>query len=314
MTHMRSIFDMTDEGGVMRFSILFMVLVSTFGVSFGLASGSFSIMFDGICSLADACMSVLSLLVINLIRSYSVPGGLSRKLEKHFSMGFWHLEPMVLALNGILLAVVAVYALFNAVSSLLTGGRELEFGWAIAYALLTLATCVVIAILEARANRKIDSEFIRMDVKGWIMSGSITAALLIAFCLGYAVQGTRLEWISPYIDPAVLVVVCVVIIPMPIATIRRSLSEILLVTPQDLELHVDMVARTFVDRHGFLTHRAYVAKVGRSRTIELCFIVPRDMPPMSIPEWDDLRDEIGEMIGDDGPDRWLTIVFTSVLD
>ena len=41
---------------------------------------------------------------------------------------------MVLALNGIMLSTVAIYAFANAIGLLLSGGRRLEFDWAIAYA------------------------------------------------------------------------------------------------------------------------------------------------------------------------------------
>lgn len=303
-------FDLTSEQGLLRASIAVTLFIATIGIAFGVASGSFSIVFDGVYSLVDASMSGLSLVVVKLITSHTTTLHMSRKLRERFTMGFWHLEPMVLALNGILLCSVAIYALINAVLSLLEGGRHLEFDIAIIYAVLTVIACVTIAMIEARANRKLGSDFVRMDVKGWIMSASITAALLIAFCFGYAVQGTAWEWMSPYIDPAVLGLVCLVIIPLPLSVIRQALSEIFLVTPSDLKLHVDEVAKHFVALHGLQSYRAYVAKVGRSREIELFFIVPPDMGARTIAEWDALRDEVGNAIGGEGPDRWLTVVFT----
>lgn len=79
---------------------------------------------------------------------------------------------------------------------------------------------------------------------------------------------------------------------------------------QPSKQHVDDVAQAFVGRHGLQSYRAYVAKVGRSREIELYFIVPTTMAARTIAEWDALRDEIGEAIGGEGLDRWLTVVFT----
>lgn len=310
MTEKSGFFDLSDERGVLRTSIFVTLLISSLGIGFGLISRSFSITFDGVYSLVDASMSLLSLIVVNLITSYAVSSGLSRKLRERFSMGFWHLEPMVLGLNGTLLIGVAAYALVNAISSLLEGGRDLEFGWAIVYAAITVTACAAIAIVEARANCRIGSEFVRLDVKGWIMSAGITAALLIAFCIGYAVQGTEWQWISPYIDPAVLALVCVLIIPLPVSTVRQALADIFLVTPTDLKAHVDTVARAFVQKHGLVSYRAYVARVGRAKTIELYFIVPAGAPARTIGQWDALREEIGEAVGGEGPDRWITIVFT----
>lgn len=304
-------FDINSEQGLLRTSIAVTLFIATIGIAFGLASGSFSIIFDGVYSLADAGMSGLSLVVVKLITSHATSRHVSRKLRERFTMGFWHLEPMVLALNGILLSGVALYALINAVSSLLEGGRHLEFGIAMVYAALTVIACATIAAVEARANRKLNSDFVRMDVKGWVMSASITAALLIAFCFGFAVQGTQWEWVSPYIDPAVLALVCLVIIPLPLSVVRQAMADIFLVTPGDLMLHVDEVAGAFVARHGLESYRAYVAKVGRSREIELYFIVPKHLPAKSIEEWDALRCEVGDAIGGEGPDRWLTVVFTA---
>lgn len=303
-------FDITSEQGLLRTSIAVTLFIASIGIAFGLASGSFSIVFDGVYSLVDASMSGLSLMVVRLITSHASSLQMSRKLRERFTMGFWHLEPMVLALNGILLSGVAIYALINAVSSLLEGGRHLEFGIAMVYAALTVTACVSIAVIEGKANRKLRSDFVAMDVKGWVMSASITAALLIAFCFGYAVQGTSLEWVSPFIDPAVLALVCLVIVPLPMSVVRQALADIFLVTPGDLKQHVDAVAQAFVERHGLQSYRAYVAKVGRSREIELYFIVPPQMAAKTIEQWDAWRNEIGEAIGGEGPNRWLTVVFT----
>ena len=304
-------FSASDESSVLTLSIATTLVIALIGILFGLISGSFSIVFDGVYSLVDASMSALALAVVRLITSYAVNVDLPRKWRERFTMGFWHLEPMVLGLNSTLLVGVAVYALINGVTNLLAGGHELHFGPALVYAVLTVSACVAMAVFESRANRRIHSDFVRLDIKSWIMSAGITAALLVAFSVGYTIQGTAWEHLTPYVDPAALVVVCVVIIPIPLAEIRQALLDVLLVAPADLKQHVDAVAKRFVERYAFEYYRAYVAKVGRSREIELYFVVPPDMPPKRIAEWDAIRDEIGRAIGGDESHRWLTIMFTS---
>ncbi|GAB3510955.1 cation transporter [Pseudoxanthomonas daejeonensis] len=299
------------EQRVLRFSIAATAVVAALGIVFGLMSGSYAIVFDGIYSLADGATSLVALLVVNLIAGYNASGSQNRRLAEKFTMGFWHLEPMVLGATGLLLSGAAVYAFINAIGSFLTGGRPLQFGQAIVYAIATVLISLGMAWYGRRANRHLRSELVAMDIRGWLMSAAITAALLVAFIVGLAIQGTSLEWMSPYVDPAVLALVCLVIFPIPLGVVRRALEEILLVTPTALKQHVDAVAQAVVERHGFLSHRAYVAKVGRGRQIELYFIAPAGWPARTLEEWDALRDEIGEAIGDDSPDRWLTIAFTT---
>ncbi|MGO4405802.1 cation diffusion facilitator family transporter [Bosea sp. RAF48] len=302
---------MQTEQSVLRLSIAVTFLLAAAGIVFGLLSGSFAIVFDGVYALTDAAMTIVALLVANLITSSTAEGAVSGRLVKHFTMGFWHLEPMVLGLNGVLLTGAAVYALINAIGSIMAGGRHLAFDYAIVYAVLTMLIAFAMAVYGKQANRDLHSNFVALDAKAWAMSGGLSGALLVAFVFGYAIQGTRFAWMLPYVDPVALALVCIVVIPMPIGTIKQALADILLVTPADLKRHADNVAEDIVRRYGFATYRSYVARVGRGRQIELYFIVPKDEPAKKLEEWDRIRDEIGEAIGDDTPDRWLTIVFTT---
>lgn len=299
-----------SEQAVLRLSIAMTFVVAAVGIGFGMASGSASIIFDGIYSLTDAVMTSVALLVSSLI-TQRLSERRQARLVQRFTMGFWHLEPMVLGLNGILLSGAAVYALVTAVGSLLTGGHPLQFGRAILYATVVLIVAIGMAIHNRHANRSIRSNFVALDVQGWTISAALTGALLAAFVLGWAIQGTALAPLSPYVDPAVLALVCVIVIPLPVPTIRRALADILLITPSDMLAEIDAVARDVVARHGFLDHRAYVARVGRGRQIELYFIVPQGQPPRPLEEWDAIRDQIGEAIGGDITNRWLTIAFTT---
>ena len=302
---------MATEQSVLRLSIAVTLALAGLGILFGLLSGSFAIVFDGVYALIDAIMTMLALLVANLIAASTRAGGTQSRLIAQFTMGFWHLEPLVLGLDGLLLIGAAIYALITAIGSLLTGGRELAFDQAIIYAVVTLLAALGMVIFDTKANRTIRSNFVALDAKAWMMSAALTAALLVAFIFGFMIQGTSLKWMSPYIDPAALAIVCLVVIPIPIGTVRQALADALLVTPPDLMQHVETIAAQVVLRYHFLSYRAYVARVGRGRQIELYFIVPSGLPPKRLEEWDKIRDEIGEAIGNDTPDRWLSIVFTT---
>jgi predicted Co/Zn/Cd cation transporter (cation efflux family) len=218
---------------------------------------------------------------------------------------------MVLGLNGILLTGAAIYALINAVGSIMAGGRHLSFDQAIVYAVLTMIIAFAMAVYAQRMNKSLRSNFIALDAKAWMMTGGLSAALLVAFIFGFFIQDTTLQWMSPYVDPVALALVCIIVIPIPAGTIKQAFSDILLMTPTDLREHVDRVAADVVHRHNFESYRSYVARVGRGKQIELYFIVPKDGPAKKLEEWDLIRDEIGEAIGDESPDRWLTIAFTT---
>ena len=282
------------------------------GILFGIFSGSGAIIFDGIYSLTDAIMTSVSLLVANLITA-QLSEKRQEQLVKHFTMGFWHLEPIVLGLNAILLTGSAFYALVTAIGTLLSGGHDLDFGLAIGYTAVVVLICIAMTVQNLRANRQIQSDLVALDAKGWMMAAALTGALLIAFIFGWLIRGTQHDWLVPYVDPAVLALVCLIVIPLPLPTIKQALADILLVTPPALKQQVDEVAARVVEREGFIDYRAYVARVGRGRQIEIYFIVPANQPAKPLEHWDGLRDIIGKELGEESPDRWLTIAFTTDL-
>ena len=280
---------MYSEQKVLRISIGVTILLSAFSILLGLLARSSAIIFDGFFSLTDTVMTILSLLVANLIRMSTNEELINHKLEEKFTMGFWHLEPIVLGLNGMMLVGASIYALLYAVTSFLDGGQSILFDYAIVYAIVSLIVEVSMAIFTHTANKKIKSDLILIDKNAWIISALMTVAWLVAFVFGYIIQDTSFEWFSTYVDPIILSLVCLLVIPMPIKTIKKALSDILLVTPHDLKQEVDEVAESIVQEYGFAFYRVYVARVGRGKQVELCFVAPEGYPTKSLEEWDKLR-------------------------
>lgn len=291
------------EQRILKLSIGVTVAVSLFGVLFGLLSGSLSIVFDGVFSAIDAAMSGLALFVSRLVTQDST--------NRRFQFGYWHIEPMVLAFNGGTLMLLCFYAFINAIDSFLSGGRQLDFDWAIAYAVVVCAACFGMFFYERAANLRVGSDFIRLDAQSWLMSAAITSALLVAFIVGLAMKGTRFSAWLPYIDPVVLAVLTLGLVFVPIRTVRKALTEILLITPPELDAHVRQVMDRVVEEYRFKSYTSYVAKVGRAQFIEIHIAVNPSWPVDTVATVDAVRREIAEAIGGEGPQRWLTIDFTA---
>ena len=291
------------EQRLLKLSIAVTVVVSAFGVLFGLLSGSMSILFDGVFSAIDAAMSGLALFVSRLVTRVAE--------NRRFQFGYWHIEPMVLAFNGGTLMLLCFYAFLNASGSFLDGGRRLDFDWAMAYAAAVGVVAFGMFFYARHRNRRIGSDFVRLDVQSWLMSAAITSALLLAFAVAWALEDTRYAHLTPYADPLILAVLSLILVFVPIRTVRKALQEILLITPPDLDARVREVMDGVIARHGFKTYTSYVAKVGRAQFIEIHVAVPPESPIDSVGEADALRREIAEAIGGEGPHRWLTIDFTA---
>lgn len=292
----------TLEARLLLLSIAATLLVAALGVAFGLLSGSMAIIFDGFFSLIDAGITWLMLVVARLV---------ARESNHRFQYGYWHLEPMVLALSSTILIVLTLYALVGAIKSLTTGGYVPELGMAIIYTAITALVCFATWAWMRRYNVRLESGLVRIDSLSWLISAWITLALLLAFGLAWAMRGTAFEpWVR-YVDPLVLIMITVALLPTPMREAWKALREIFEITPPALDNHVREVMEEFVARHGFERFESYVTRTGRARFIEISLLVPEDMPPMPVQKIDGMRREISDAIGDDGPGLWLTVSLTA---
>jgi len=293
--------DAATEQRVLKLSIVLSGVLGGFAVVLGLVSGSMSIVFDGLFSVVDVAMGLLGLWIARLV---------TRQANRRFQYGYWHIEPMSLAFYGGMLMVLCVYAFFDAVGSLLAGGREVELGPAIGYSLVMTVACFAMYFYEKRTNRAANSQFLHLDAQGWLMSALATAALLVAFVFAWALGSTQYAYLAPFVDPAMLALLSAAMFPIPIRTVRRALSEILLMTPSDLDAEVRRVMDEIVARHGFSGYTSYAVKVGRGEFIEIHIVVAPDWRVGTVADLDAIRDEIAAGLGADRADAWLTVDFT----
>lgn len=301
------------EQKILEYSIIATIILAVFGIFVGILTGASSIIFDGMYSSIDCVFSVAALFVVRLIqidvnrRKRKAP-----KFVERFQYGFWHLEPMLLVINGVSLMIAIFYALFEAAVKIWHGGQIPRFGEAAWFAIFAVVLCFGMAFYEHYHNRKIGSAFIAIDAKSWIISGGIGIALLCAFSFANLVEDTASNiWLLPYIDPSVLAIIALIMLPVPVKIVIRATRDILLITPPSLDDHVNGVVDVIVEKYGFVGSQNYLAKVGRSTMIEIHLILPEDYHLDGVAELDRIRAEIGDQIGNAGPDRWLTVSFTA---
>ena len=290
------------EASLLKGSIAATMVVAAAGIIIGLLAGSMSIIFDGLFSVIDAVVTIITLIVARLLASEG---------NHRFQYGYWHLEPLVLALHAAVLLLLCGYAFLNAVQGLMTGGHAPRFDMGIIYAVVVATICIFMVVYLKTRNERIESELIALEVQGWLMSGVITGALLLAFVAALLLKDTAWDHLVPYADPAVLALLAPALLPMPLKIARQAFAEIFLITAPEMDAEVKAVVAGVVADHHFTSFKSYAVEVGRARFIEIAILVPADLPVASVGDFDAIRHRIAEGLGGTGPELWLTIVFTS---
>lgn len=290
--------DTRAEQRVLKQSIVATGIVGTSCVVFGLWAASRSIMFDGVYSLLDVVLTLGSLAVSRLITSAG---------SRRFQYGYWHLEPLVLTFNSAMLCLLCVYALINGIDGLLGPGHALEFEAGIVFVVAAGVACIGLFVYIGRQAKRFHSELLKLDAKGWLVSGALNLALLIAFGLGALAEETDYRNSGLYADSLVLVILALVMLPVPLSSCVRALREVLQIAPPDLDRRVREVLDAVSAKHGFAGYRSFVARTGRIALVEVHFKVPLDLPIGNIRALDAVRSEIRSSLHE--PHVWLTVNF-----
>jgi predicted Co/Zn/Cd cation transporter (cation efflux family) len=294
-------YDNKREQRVLFYSIAVTITDAAIGIAVGLFINSSSIVFDGVYSVIDAAMTALALGVSVLLAKGST---------RQFQFGFWHLEPMLVLLNSIVLAVSCGYALLGAVNDLLSVGREVSFGPGAAYAVAAGLVALLLSVLIGRQARLLESELLALDARNWFASGLVSVVLGVSFLIAGRMHGTSYDALVPYLDPAVLATLSLALLPLPLLACWRSAQDIFQVAPAHLDEEVRAIASYIQQRHGFQEFSSYVSKMGRARFVDITFLSPEGFGPHPVGFFDAIRREIAQRLDAKPPSHWLTIEFT----
>jgi len=289
------------EQGTLKFSIALTVCLGVLGIASGLVTGSQAIIFDGMYSFVDVVPTVVSLIVVKLIAQGN---------SHRFQFGYWHLEPLVAVLRDAILTVACIYAAVDGVKTLGSGGHEVEYGLAALWAGILAVIGLSMTWFLSRRAKALKSPMLEIDARSWMVSAALSVALLAGFAIATLLGGTRFEKWIPYLDSIVLLCMALIMLPMPMIGLWRSMSDVLQVAPDRLNARVHEVMSEVVKEHGFLDFTSYIAKNGRGRFVEIHIQVD-PQARIEIAKADAIRSGVSERLNAGSPDFWLTIDFTA---
>ena len=289
------------EQRTLKLSIAVTVVLGVLGVASGLVTNSQAIIFDGMYSFVDVVPTVVSLLVVKLI---------ARGTSHRFQYGFWHLEPLVAVLRDAVLAMACIYAGIDAINSLTGGGQEVEYGRAAVWAGILCVIGLVMTLFLRRRARQLQSPMLEVDMRSWLVSTFLSLGLLIGFAVATALAGTRFQGWVPYLDAIALLTIALIMLPMPLLGLWRSMSDVLQVAPNELDARVHEVMDAIVKERQFLEYSSYIAKAGRGRFVEIHVLVSPESR-IDIPMADAIRSDVSKRLNAGSPTFWLTIDFTA---
>jgi cation diffusion facilitator family transporter len=291
------------EGAALRASILGSAFMAVLGLGFAFYTSSGAVLLDGFFSLINLAMSLVTLRVAALV---------NEPADQRFQFGYAGFEPMLNVIKGLISLLVCGFALASAVSSLLGGGRLMDLGWGVVYAVIATLGCFLIAALQARSARRTDSPLLEVEARSWRIDGYLSLAVALGFGVGYLATGSRFEPLLPYVDPALVILLVAFAAPIPMKIVSRNVGELLLgAPPEEAQAAVRERVEAVTGQLPVSRTEIRMIKVGRQRAALVYVLVEPGTALEGIEELDEVRQRITDELATLQPSWVVDVLFVA---
>ena len=292
---------MITETRALALSTVTAAALGTLGIATALASGSQAILLDGLFNLAYVITALFALHVSRLT---------ARPDDEEFPFGYGYFEPLVNAIKGFLILGISLFALYQALEALATGGRAIALGPALGYAVLATIACAAVALTLARS--RVDSPLVRADIENWTVNAAISASVLLAFCAIPALEHFARPAAVPYVDPLAVTLVILVTFAVPVRMSWRALNALLNRAPSRAVLD-PLVAEVNEALGELPVRRIYVRTVqpGRALYVVVHVLLAEDAGGLDVVAADALRHRVLAALGRNRSQVVVDVLFTA---
>jgi cation diffusion facilitator family transporter len=291
------------EQRTLKISIAAVFLVVVGSIGWGLHIESDVVILNGIFSVLSLISGGLSLLAAKLV---------SRPEDSRFPFGYAHVEPLVLSADGLMVLVICVYAFVNGVEGVLAGGHEVSAMGVIAFGAVSGLLCLAMWAYGCRMARRSQSQILKDDAREWLVDFGFSLVTLLAFAVLFLLEEPWHSNWARYADPAMTSVMALLALPIPIAVLRRSMREVLMMNRagDEVSQRLAAVLKELRAEHDIVSCTPHVVKTGRTYFVEVDIVVGPNFEAQTIAGQDRLRERIWQAIGKPLNEAWLSIAFT----
>ena len=186
-------------------------------------SHSHAILMDCVFDVTDLIMIGPFLVLVPL---------LYRPVTERRPYGFSQVESLFLVIKYSVLLVVTIQLLIESVQSILHGGHMVNASQLAGFEFGVCVGCLIIYFLLHYFSKRYASVVVKAEMYNWKLDVVSSFGVSAAFFGQFLLQKTPYEWLAPYIDPVVAIVMALILIVEPVKMILHGLRELVLFAPE----------------------------------------------------------------------------------
>jgi len=290
-----------QEKRLLKLSFVVAGLFVFIALGFAIITHSGAILFDGIYSLIAFFMAILTLKVAHLVQ---------RPDDDRFHFGYTAIEPTLNLFKSLIIICTCIYAVFGSVVSLLEGGNPAEYGIAIIYGVIATLGCFAVSAYMYYKGKDLRSDLVGVDARTWFVDGVLSAAILVGFFIAYTLQYFGLGQYAPLVDPILLIVLGISMLPIPGKIMLDSLNEVINKAPSEaVSAVIEKKLKQTLSDVPYEHVEVRISKRGRDVYLLVHIVVDDSFSFATIRELDDIRGQCEASMREWDPAIIMDILF-----
>lgn len=292
---------METESYLLKISTLGTLFFAVLGIAWGWTVKSEMILFDGMYSLGGVILSLLALMGSIYI---------NKKDYEKYPFGKKMIEPLIVIIKSLAIFIMCIYSLTGSIKDLINGGNEVQYGYALIYALISTLGCGIAYFFLKKKGKAINSSLVNVESSQWLMDTLLSMGVLVGFLIANIIKHTEFIWFNRYLDPLMVIICSSVFIKMPIKSFGDGLKELLEFKADDsITLEIDKLVEGIEREYKFEDTITRVSKTGNDLRIEIDFIYNEESNIKALDEMDSLREKIFNSLSHINYEKWLNVSF-----
>ena len=230
---------------------------------------------DSVTLILDASASLVILAVAFMMNStikkiHSPP-------DEIFNFGYEKYEPFTVVIQGALIITTCVISMKFAVQDMLHHEDIKNYQIPLIASGISVLVGTFIAVFIGATAKKTRSSMMHAASMHWFIDTGMSVGMLGGFYAGSVLKQRGYTEITPFIDPAMAIILALVFILPPLKAMRKNLFELLDAVPsKEVRDRIRKVVEQYKPKM-FGVHRLRTRKAGEKVFVEICFIVKEEM-------------------------------------
>ena len=290
--------DIKAEKHVLNISLAGSVLFLIAEVLCAVLTHSMAILMDCVYDIAQLVMIGPFLILVPLLYKPAT--------EKR-PYGYSQVESLFILIKYLALLVVEAILVKESIITIIEGGNEVNSTFIGIFELCVSVTCFMMFFILKGRSKNIDTPAVKAELFIWRLDSMSTLGVGAGFIATALIGKTSLSWICAYVDPAIAVIIAVVLAKEPIEMIVEAIRNLILFAPkEELVKDIEKVCREKCSAYGSEVTFMDIIKTGRTLWIEVYFDTNKESIDVATLKALDL--ELGQTLENEFGDIWLELI------